>query len=184
MHGKAIFIVKWSPYPCNNSLLWHVTCGFGFAKMNLPRWIGKPVYVLQWRHNGRGGVSNHQCLDCLLNHLYRHRSKKTSKLRVIGLCEGNSPGPVNSSHKRPVTRKIALFDDVIMVSMFTNQHTGTRVQNMAIPMHTINPLIHVIWYMLILPISFNVTSQALWQSPDVLGPLLLTWINFNPSMDK
>ena len=29
--------------------------------------------------------------DCLLNQLFRHRSKKTSKLRVTGFCEGNSP---------------------------------------------------------------------------------------------
>ena len=46
---------------------------------------------LQWRHNGCDGVSNHQRLDCLLNLLFRRRSKKTSKLRVTGLCEGNSP---------------------------------------------------------------------------------------------
>ena len=38
------------------------------------------------------GVSNHQPHDCLLNHLFRRRSKKTSKLRVTGLCAGNSPG--------------------------------------------------------------------------------------------
>ena len=42
-------------------------------------------------NDGRDGVSNHQPHDCLLNRLFRHRSKKTSKLRVIGLCEGNSP---------------------------------------------------------------------------------------------
>ena len=30
--------------------------------------------------------------DCLLNRLFRCRSKKTSKLRVTGLCAGNSPG--------------------------------------------------------------------------------------------
>ena len=47
--------------------------------------------ALQWRHDGRDGVSNHQPPDCLLHHLFRHRSKKTSKLRVTGLCEGNSP---------------------------------------------------------------------------------------------
>ena len=47
---------------------------------------------LHWRHNGRDCVSNHQPLDCLLNRLFRSRSKKTSKLRVTGLCEGNSPG--------------------------------------------------------------------------------------------
>ena len=28
---------------------------------------------------------------CLLNRLFRRRSKKTSKLSVTGLCEGNSP---------------------------------------------------------------------------------------------
>ena len=41
---------------------------------------------------GRDGVSNHQPHDCLINRLFRHRSKKTPKLRVIGLCVGNSPG--------------------------------------------------------------------------------------------
>ena len=46
---------------------------------------------LQWRHNRRDGVSNHQPHDCLLNHSFRRRSKKTSKLRVTGLCAGNSP---------------------------------------------------------------------------------------------
>ena len=48
--------------------------------------------ALQWRHNGRDSVSNHQPHDCLLNRLFRRRSKKTSKLRVTGLCAGNSPG--------------------------------------------------------------------------------------------
>ena len=36
-------------------------------------------------------ASNHWRPDCMLNRLFRHRSKKTSKLRVTGLCEGNSP---------------------------------------------------------------------------------------------
>ena len=48
--------------------------------------------ALQWRHNERDGVSNHQPHDCLLNGLFRFRSKKTSKLCVTGLCAGNSPG--------------------------------------------------------------------------------------------
>ena len=46
----------------------------------------------RWRHNGHHGVSNHQPHDYLLNRLFRHKSKKTSKLRVTGLCAGNSPG--------------------------------------------------------------------------------------------
>ena len=45
----------------------------------------------QWRHNWRDGVSNHQPHHCLLNRLFRHRSKKTSKSRLTGLCARNSP---------------------------------------------------------------------------------------------
>ena len=48
--------------------------------------------TLRWRHNGHDNVSNRQPHDCLLNRLFRCRSKKTSKLRVTGLCAGNSPG--------------------------------------------------------------------------------------------
>ena len=48
--------------------------------------------TLRWRHNERDGVSNHQPHDCLLIRLFGSRSKKTSKLRVTGLCVGNSPG--------------------------------------------------------------------------------------------
>ena len=64
---------------------------------------------LQWRHNDHYGVSNHQPHDCLLNHLFRRRSKKTSKLCITGLCVGNPPGPVNSPHKGLVMRKIIPF---------------------------------------------------------------------------
>ena len=47
---------------------------------------------LQWRHNGHDDVSNHQHHHRLLSRLFGRRSKKTSKLRVAGLCAGNSPG--------------------------------------------------------------------------------------------
>ena len=73
---------------------------------------------LLWRHNDHDSVLNHQPHGCLISRLFRHRSKKTSKLRVTGLCVGNSPGPVNSPHKGPVTRKMFPFDDVIMQCMF------------------------------------------------------------------
>ena len=71
--------------------------------------------TLHWRHNDHDGISNHQLHGCLLNRLFRCRSKKTSKLRVTGLCVGNSLGPVNSPHKGPVTQKMFSFDDVIMI---------------------------------------------------------------------
>ena len=57
------------------------------------QWLWTDVsFALQWRHNGRDSVLNHQPHDCLLNSLFRRRSKKTSKFSVTGLCVGNSPG--------------------------------------------------------------------------------------------
>ena len=47
--------------------------------------------TLQWHNNERDGFSNRQPYHCLLNRLFRGRSKKTSKLRVTGRCAGNSP---------------------------------------------------------------------------------------------
>ena len=84
----------------------------------------KAIGPLRWRHNGHDSVSNHQPHDCLLNLLSRRRSKNTSKLRVTGLCAGNSPG--NSLHKGPVTRKMFPFDDVIMHNNFTTNVKGKR----------------------------------------------------------
>ena len=54
-------------------------------------WLEGIVIPLQWHHNERNGISNHQPHDFLLNCLLRHRSKKTSKLCVTGLCEVNWP---------------------------------------------------------------------------------------------
>ena len=56
---------------------------------NVP--AGVRPFTLLLHHNGRDGVPNHQPQDCLLTRLFRRRSKKTSKLRVTGLCAGNSP---------------------------------------------------------------------------------------------
>ena len=69
--------------------------------------------TLQWRHNGRNSISNHQPHDCLFNYIFTHWSKKTSKLHVTDLCVGNSP--VNYPHKGPVTQKLFPYDHVIMV---------------------------------------------------------------------
>ena len=41
---------------------------------------------IQWRHNGRDSVSNHQPQPFI-----QLQIKNTSKLRVTGLCAGNSP---------------------------------------------------------------------------------------------
>ena len=84
--------------------------------------------ILQRCHNERNGVSNYRRHDCLFNLLFRRNvtSTQTSKFRVTGLCEGNSPvtgelseftgwigkihrWSVNSPHKGPVTRIFFTF---------------------------------------------------------------------------
>ena len=70
---------------------------FRWWNMNIRLLTSDPLHdmklrSLRWRHSGRDGVSNHQLHGCLLNRLFKHRSKKTSKLCVTGLCAGNSPG--------------------------------------------------------------------------------------------
>ena len=48
-------------------------------------------YAITVRHNESESISNHRRLDCLFKPLFRRRSKKTPKLRVTGLREGNTP---------------------------------------------------------------------------------------------
>ena len=75
-----------------------------------------PRYSSQWRHNEHDGVSNRQPHDCLFNRLFRHRWKKTSKLRVTGLCKGNSPVTF-PAQRASNAEKMFPFDDVIMLAI-------------------------------------------------------------------
>ena len=63
------------------------------------------INPLQWCHNERDAISNYWCLDCLLNRLFRRRSKKTSSSSLV---TGGFP------HKGPVMRNMFPLDDVIM----------------------------------------------------------------------
>ena len=89
---------------------------FFFNKTCQTWWWWWPLMrmTLHWRHNERDDVSNHQPHDCLLNRLFRCRSKKTPKLCVTGLYAGTSPWPMTSTHKWSATREMFSFDDVIM----------------------------------------------------------------------
>ena len=98
INNMAVFICAiWKPYGCINS------------------WC--EILTLQWRHNGCDGISNQQPHHCLLNRLFRRRSKKTSKLRVTGLYAGNSP-------------VIASISDLLM---YTNvELISLQINNMAV----------------------------------------------------
>ena len=78
--------------------------------------------ALLWRHNGHDGVSNHQPHDCLLNRLFTRRSKKTSKLRVTGLCVGNSP----VAGEFPAQ----MASDAENVSIWWRHHSRTQIEGM------------------------------------------------------
>ena len=67
---------------------WHFVT-YAFIQQHGLQW--NILDPLHWRYNERDGVSNHQPRHCLLKRLFTHRSKKTSTLRVNGLCEGNAP---------------------------------------------------------------------------------------------
>ena len=87
-----------------------------------------PLLTLQWRHNGRDSLSKHQPYDCFLNHLFRHRWKKTPKL-----C---------------VTRKMFPFHDVIMkiprllIPVGTLCITRTLCTQFVSQVHFISGMIH------------------------------------------
>ena len=78
--------------------------------------------VLEWRHNGHDGVSNHQPHHCLLNRLFRCRSKKTSNSASMAFVREIHRWLVNSPHKWPVMRKMLPFDDVIMSAQAIMDH--------------------------------------------------------------
>ena len=72
--------------------------------------------TLHWRHNGHDSVSNHQPYCCLLNCLFRRRSKIISKLHVTGLCAGNSLETGEFPAQMARNAEIFPFDDLIMIS--------------------------------------------------------------------
>ena len=88
----------------NNVVSWEKTCSETTHSQR----------TLQRRHNEPDGVSNRRSFHCLLNCRFSCRSKKTSKLRVTGLCAGNSPVTGEFPAQKQVMRKMFPFYKVIM----------------------------------------------------------------------
>ena len=82
--GSNFSYISWAQYQ-RESIVWVL----GKVPVMV---VNKTPLTLRWRHYGHDSVSNHQPHHCLLNILFGCRSKKTSKFRVTGVCEGNSPG--------------------------------------------------------------------------------------------
>ena len=71
-----------------------VQCGEGILEI-----------TLQWRHNEHDGVLNNQRLNCLLNRLFRRRSKKYQSSASLAFVRGIHRWPVVSPHTGLITRK-------------------------------------------------------------------------------
>ena len=104
-------VVRWQTETTYKEVLNHVYW-LGGKRTFFAIFVWEKVLSLYGRHNDHSGGSKHQSRGCFLNCLFRRRWKKTSKLRVTGLC---APGGIGGSpQKGPVTRKMFPFDDVIL----------------------------------------------------------------------
>ena len=70
---------------------------------------------LQWRNNGRDGVSNHQLIILYSNVYSGADQRKHQNSASLAFVRGIHRWPMNSPHKWPVTRKMFPFDDIIMM---------------------------------------------------------------------
>ena len=89
--------------------------------------------------------------------------RKHQSSASLAFVRGIHRWPVNSPNKWPVTRKMLPFDDVIMAFILAATRSGTRSLNELQWRQDDRIVVAVIWHP---------------------GTPLLTWFNFNPSMDK
>ena len=110
----------------NNIVLWDCYVSLSYAGPYIydTRIWSSPLFSLQWRHNGRDGVSNHQPHNCLLKCLSGADQRKHQSSASLAFVRGIHRWPVNSPHKWPVTLKMFLLDDVIM--LIVSVIKGTR----------------------------------------------------------
>ena len=121
--------------------------------------VPAPIYTLtplQWRHNDHDSVSNHQPYGCLLNRLFRRRSKKTSKLRVTGFCVWNSPETGKFPAQRASNAENFPFDGVIMIPLSADVliHNSARALFLSL---------YAKWYHLPILLHMNIPSICDWK---------------------
>ena len=158
---------------------WHTK-----AWTKLSTFCRRMLQTLQWRHNGHDSVSNHQPYDCLLNRLFRRRSKKPSMLCVTGLCAGNSPGTGEFPAQMASNAK--------NVSIWWRHHDVSRLENNFVLQFKCTVVFFEgpNWKYVITDSGDEwlddepMMTQFTYPYMRHQGPLLLRWFNFNPSMDK
>ena len=129
-------------------------CRFAILDININKFTTSP---LQWRHNERDGIWNHKRFDCLLNRLFKHRTKKASKLRVTVLCEGNSPATGEFPAQRSSNAEI--------FSIWWRHHNENSFGKLAMCSETVHSIVKIIKRYLSLicsyPLKYHTISQDL-----------------------
>ena len=95
---------------CCFSGIYHISWGPVYKQIQFFPTSRTDSESLQWRHNQRDSVPIIFSTACPGADQRKHQSTAT------GLCERIHRSPVNSPHRRLVTQKMFLFDDVIMVT--------------------------------------------------------------------
>ena len=86
------YVIVWHPDNNINSVDWISPCTVGYTYLSLILTSASVLSHIHYCDVIMGAmVSQITSLHCLLNRLFRRRSKETSKLRVTDLCAGNSP---------------------------------------------------------------------------------------------
>ena len=156
---------------------WQPVMSYGVKSLQLIWRLS--VFASQWRHNEWNNVPNHQRLDCLLNLLFRRRSKKISKLRVTGLCEGKSlvtgkfPAQMANNAENVSNRLIMNVFVSISIPISKKGWATFRKLKFKMVRHTTGGVIT--WYVLFGKTSVY-TINSLWPSGDIdLGQHWFRW---------
>ena len=133
--------------------------------------------MIQWRDNERDGISNHRHLDCLFNLLSRCRSKKTSKFRVIGLCEGNAPVTGEfPSQRASNAENVSIWwrhHGILELNLFSEYWQLS---------HEVSALVHISMYLCDITITVTPITIFMWPTRGQpgscrlqVGPMLAPW---------
>ena len=128
-------------------------------------WCYPYSFTLQWHHNERDGVSNHQPHHCLLNHCFRHRSKKTSMFRVTGGCFTNVSRALQNILSKFVYRRnrTSWENFKLKLCMCAQSHALGTHTKFRLEIRTLNVISSIVDFReIILESSRNVSETTPW----------------------
>ena len=123
--GCAFVVIKENTI-ITKVLIWHreLQCPFklsGYGNKSTWFWFHYSDFIIG------AMASKNRRFDCLFNRLFRRRAKKTPKLRVTGLCEGNSP--VTSEFPAQRASNVETVSTCWRHHVYVNQIAGSLIRS-------------------------------------------------------